>query len=130
MLVLIVVNIDIAISTDGDIATTVCVLVIVGTAIVAETRDVAAHLRPPAATGEHQERFAATCALLLWFTCTFKITHTQKKKEKSPLIFTVDFFLQILFSFFPSCPTLVVFFYFISQPTKRYEILISYLHGR
>lgn len=43
--------------------------------------------------------------------------NTQKEKEKSPLIFTVDFFLQILFSFFPSCPTLVVFFIlFHNQP--------------
>lgn len=74
-LILFVVNIDVsvAVSADGNVAAAVRIflLVVVGGArtIVAKARDVASHLRPPAAADQHQERLAATGALFLRLTC-------------------------------------------------------------
>ena len=75
-LVLVVIDVDVsvAIAGDGNVAAAVWIffLVVVGgaRAVVAKARDVAAHLRPPAATAdEHQERLSATGAFFLRLTC-------------------------------------------------------------
>ena len=89
-LVLIVIDVDVSVSIATDVADAADIrvflqflLVVVGgwiaaRTIVAESRDVAAHLRPPAAD-QHQERLAATGALLLRLTCV----RTQRGKISS-----------------------------------------------